>query len=45
MKKLLVFLFAILLAVGYSACGGSSNSSPTAPGTAPGMTPTPSGGY
>jgi hypothetical protein len=46
MKKLVAFVFAILLVIGYAACG-KSYSSPTAPATSPGnqMTPTPTGGY
>jgi hypothetical protein len=42
MKKLLGILFVLLLAIGYSACGGNSYQSPTAPSNAPGTTPTPS---
>jgi hypothetical protein len=46
MKKLVAFVFALLLVLGYAACGNSYKS-PTAPSTAPGnaMTPTPTGGY
>jgi hypothetical protein len=50
MKKLLAFVFLLVLAFGYVACGGG-NSSPTAPvlpsnvtpspGTSPMPTPTP----
>jgi hypothetical protein len=46
MKKLVAFVFALLLVLGYAACG-NGYSSPTAPRQAPGneMTPTPTGGY
>jgi hypothetical protein len=46
MKKLVAFVFALLLVLGYAACGNSYKS-PTAPQPAPGtaMTPTPTGGY
>ncbi|HEV8608510.1 MAG TPA: hypothetical protein VGS98_00365 [Thermoanaerobaculia bacterium] len=49
-KILLAALVLGLLAVGQSACGGKSYSSPTAPNTSPGQpTPTPApgggGGY
>ncbi len=49
MKKLLWIAIALLVVVGYAACGGSGYSSPTAPGTVgtpgPGPTPTPGRGY
>ncbi len=54
MKKLLAILVLLLVAAGYTACGGSgySSSGPTAPtymtptpGSGPMPTPTPGGGY
>lgn len=40
MKKLLAFLFAVVVAVGATHCGNSYKS-PTAPAGAPGTSPTP----
>ncbi len=53
MKKLLAILALLLVAAGYTACGGGySSSGPTAPtymtptpGSGPMPTPTPGGGY
>ena len=44
MKKLAVFALVLICAAGYIGCGGSSNSSPTAPVITtpnPGTTPPP----
>lgn len=41
MKKLLAIVFLFLLALGYVACGGNGNSSPTAPVLPSNLTPSP----
>ena len=40
-KIALVAVVLALLAVGQSACGGSSYDAPSAPSSSPGLTPTP----
>jgi hypothetical protein len=41
MKKLVTIAFFLLLALGYVACGGGGNSSPTAPTLPSNLTPSP----
>ena len=41
MKKVFAVVFLLLLALGFVACGGGGNSSPTAPNLPSNVTPSP----